>query len=140
MPAAAADALAQTFMTTLQQTEKSNDVGPLVALFAADAECGSIATKEPMTGPDAIKRFWLAYLSTFKQIRSTFVHTRVGDGSAALEWTSEGTLPTGTAINYQGVSLVEFDAAGKVGRFRTYYDSAAFLPEGAKTLGREVKV
>ena len=76
----------------------------------------------------------------FQTVRSTFVHTRVGQAAATLEWTSEGRLPTGTAINYQGVSLLEFDAAGRVKRFRTYYDSAAFLPEGAKTLGREVKV
>ena len=132
--------LAQTFMTTLQQAERTNDVGPLAVLFAADAQVGSTATKEPMTGPDGVRRFWLEYLSVFKSVRSTFVHTRVGEGAASLEWTSEGQLPTGTAINYQGVSLLEFDGSGKVKRFRTYYDSAAFLPEGAKTLGREVKV
>ena len=136
---ATADALAETFMDTLQQAERTNDVGPLAALFAPDAECSSTATTTPMAGPDGVKRFWLEYLSVFKTVRSTFVHTRAGNDSAALEWTSEGTLPTGTAINYQGVSLLEFDAAGKVKRFRTYYDSAAFLPEGAKTLGREVK-
>ncbi len=134
------DPRAQTFMTTLQEAERTNDVGPLAALFAADAECGSTATKEPMTGPDGVKRFWLEYLSVFKTVRSTFVHTHAGGDGAALEWTSEGQLPAGTAINYQGVSLLEFDAAGKVKRFRTYYDSAAFLPEGAKTLGRDVRV
>ena len=131
--------LAQTFMTTLQEAERTNDVGPLAALFAADAQVGSTATQEPMTGPDGVRRFWLEYLSVFKTVRSTFVHTRAAADAASLEWTSEGQLPTGTAINYQGVSLLEFDGSGKVKRFRTYYDSAAFLPEGAKTLGREVK-
>ena len=132
---------AQTFMDALRGAEQSSDVGPLVGLFAADAECGSITTKEPATGPEAIKRFWLEYLSVFKTVRSTFVHTRAAGDAAALEWTSEGQLATtGAAINYQGVSLLEFDAAGKVKRFRTYFDSAAFLPEGAKTIGREVKV
>ena len=137
--AADTQSLATTFMDTLKQAESTNDVGPLAALFAADAECSSTATKQPMAGTDGVKRFWLEYLSVFKAVRSTFAHTRVGAGSAALEWTSEGTLPTGTAINYQGVSLLEFDGDGKVARFRTYYDSAAFLPEGAKTLGREVR-
>ena len=133
-----AEQLAQTFMTTLQQAERTNDVGPLVALFAADAAVGSIATKEPMTGVDGARRFWLEYLSVFKTIHSTFVHARAAGDGAALEWTSEGLLPTGTPINYQGVSLLEFGPGGQVTRFRTYYDSAAFLPEGAKTRGREV--
>ncbi len=126
------DPRAQTFMSTLQETERTNDVGPLAALFAADADCGSIATRQPMTGADGVKRFWLEYLSAFKTVRSTFVHARGDGAAAALEWTSEGQLPSGTDIKYQGVSLLEFDVAGKVKRFRTYYDSAAFLPGGAK--------
>ncbi len=135
-----ADPRAQTFMTALQAAERTSDVGPLAALFAADAECGSIATVEPMRGPDGVKRFWLAYLAAFKTVRSTFVHTCAGGDAAALEWTSEGQLPAGTPVNYQGVSLLEFGPDGKVTRFRTYYDSAAFLPDGAKTLGRDVQV
>ena len=135
----ALDPRAQTFMTTLQQAERTNDVGPLTALFAADAECSSTATTTPMTGSDAVKRFWLEYLSVFKTVRSTFTHTHSGGDGSTLEWTSEGQLPAGTAINYQGVSLLEFDGSGKVKRFRTYYDSAAFLPDGAKTVGREAK-
>ena len=141
MAAADAHTLAQTFMDTLTKAEQTSDVAPLAALFAADAECGSITTQEPATGPEAIKRFWLEYLSVFKTVRSTFVHTRAAGDAASLEWTSEGQLAaTGAAINYQGVSLLEFGAGGKVKRFRTYFDSAAFLPEGAKTVGREVKV
>ena len=49
-----------------------------------------------------------------------------GDGGAALEWESEGALPTGAPIRYRGVSLLEF-AGDRVKRFRTYYDSAAFV-------------
>lgn len=135
-----ADAPADTFMTTLKQAETSKDVGPLVALFAADAEVGSIATKEPRRGTDGARQFWSDYLAAFGTVASTFKHVRADAKGATLEWTSEGTLPTGAAINYQGVSVLEFDGGGKVKRFRTYYDSAAFLPEGAKTLGREATV
>lgn len=53
------------------------------------------------------------------------------NGSAVLEWISEGTLTSGEPLKYQGVSIIE-TVDGKVQRFRTYYDSAAFLPQGAK--------
>ena len=63
--------------------------------------------------------------------RVVFTDTRRADGSATLEWKSDGTLPDGKPISYRGVSLIDFDG-DRVKRFRTYYDSAAFLPEGAK--------
>jgi ketosteroid isomerase-like protein len=40
-------------------------------------------------------------------------------------------LKSGTPIKYKGVSIVEF-AGGKVKRFATYYDSAAFTSDGSK--------
>jgi hypothetical protein len=38
-----------------------------------------------------------------------------------------GLLPGGAPIEYYGVSLLEFDGS-RIGRFRAYYDSAAFAP------------
>ena len=43
-----------------------------------------------------------------------------------LEWTSTGHLTTGAEISYRGVSVLDFDAGGRVTRFTTYYDTAAF--------------
>jgi ketosteroid isomerase-like protein len=48
-----------------------------------------------------------------------------------LEWISKGALSTSEDIRYQGVSILEMDGE-RIHRFRTYYDSAAFLPQGAK--------
>jgi ketosteroid isomerase-like protein len=43
-----------------------------------------------------------------------------------LEWVSEGRLASGRPVSYAGVSLLEHDDDGKVVRFATYYDTAAF--------------
>ena len=49
-----------------------------------------------------------------------------------LEWVSEGVIAaTGQPFNYRGVSVIEHDGE-KAHKFRTYYDSAVFLPGGAK--------
>jgi len=121
-------------MQALQQIEESQDVEPLVALFAADADLINLAMVEPLYGQDGARQFWKKYLSAFDRIRSIFTQVTAGDRTAVLEWVSDGTLPDGEPIKYRGVSIIEIDR-DKVQRFRTYYDSAVFLPSGAKTVG-----
>ena len=123
--------IAERFMHTLQQIEETGDVEPLVAMFTEDAELSNLAMTEPLQGHDGARRFWQKYLSVFERVRSRFTNVVEGDDTAVLEWISEGALPTGESVNYQGVSVLETDN-GQVRRFRTYYDSAVFLPQGAK--------
>ena len=123
---------AETFMQTLQQIEQSRDPEALVALFGEDSELLNLALTEPMRGTEGARRFWSNYLAAFDSIRSTFHHHLNTDRDAVMEWVSEGTMTTsGQPFNYRGVSVIEHDG-GKVKKFRTYYDSAVFLPGGAK--------
>lgn len=133
------ESLPQQFMRALQQIEQSGDVEPLVRLFAPDAELGGLGRSGPYHGTDGARQFWREYMAAFGDIRSEFPHATECDRSAALEWKSDGTLPDGHPISYRGVSLIEF-ADGKVKRFYTYYDTAAFLPQGAKLAGEHQAV
>jgi ketosteroid isomerase-like protein len=100
-------------------------------LFTEDAELSNLAMTEPLRGHDGARRFWQKYLSVFERIQSKFTNVVEGDRTTVLEWISEGALSTGESLNYQGVSILETDN-GHVSCFRTYYDSAVFLPQGAK--------
>ena len=122
---------AEKFMQTLQQIEENKNVEPLVSLFTEDAQLSNLATPSPLQGKDGARQFWQKYLSVFQRIHSKFTNVVESNGSAVLEWISEGTLTSGEPLKYQGVSIIE-TVDGKVQRFRTYYDSAAFLPQGAK--------
>ena len=133
------DPRVQTFMNTLTAMETSKDVGPMVQLFAIGAEVGSIALRWPRIGVDGARTFWNDYLSVFQAIRTTFRHVHTAGNLATLEWISDGKLPGGVSISYQGATIVEFESE-KICRLRTYYDSAAFVPDGAKLLGREVEL
>lgn len=119
------------FMHTLQQTEETGNVEPLVALFSEDAELINLAMSEPLKGQDGVRQFWQKYLSVFERIHSKFTHVVESDDTAFLEWISEGALSTSEPVQYRGISVLETNN-GQVHRFRTYYDSAVFLPEGAK--------
>lgn len=72
------------------------------------------------------KAFWTAYREQFSDISTEFTHVAEAGDLATLEWESTGTLATDRPITYRGVSLLTFGEDGKVGRFATYYDTAAF--------------
>lgn len=122
---------AARFMDTLQRAEETGDIESLVALFSNDAELMNLAMPEPLKGKEGAHRFWEKYLSVFNQIHSEFINVITGDDASVLEWISRGQLSSSEDIVYRGVSVLEF-RDGKVSRFRTYYDSATFLPQGAK--------
>jgi ketosteroid isomerase-like protein len=123
---------AEAFMTTLRQAEDSRDPEPLVALFGAGSELITVSLTEPMSGVEGARRFWTTYLSAFERIRSTFHHVIQTEGAAVLEWIGEGVVAaSGQAFNYRGISVLEHDGR-HIRRFRSYYDSAVFVPGGAK--------
>jgi ketosteroid isomerase-like protein len=126
------DDKAQAFMRAVQEMERTRDVEVLVRLFADDADVGNPMLQKFERGRDGARSFWREYLGAFREIGSEFTDTRIAMHSAALEWKSNGALPDGAPLTYRGVSLVDFDDAGRVRRFRTYYDTAAFLPDGSK--------
>lgn len=121
--------MAQTFINALKEAEKGRDVSPLVELFADDATLERL-THKTYRGKDDAEAFWQQYLEPFDEIATEFFNVTEDGESVVLEWESGGKLKGGKAISYRGVS--SFDVADdKVASFRTYYDSAAFLTEGA---------
>jgi ketosteroid isomerase-like protein len=127
-------AVADRFTAALAEAERSGDPQPLAELFTADAELTNLAKPEPSRGAVGARGFWADYLKAFGNIRSEFDHKVMGDTTAVLEWTSEGTLPTGKPIRYRGVSILEV-RGDRVGKFRTYYDTAAFVTPAAEPNG-----
>jgi ketosteroid isomerase-like protein len=122
---------AQKFIDALQAAERAMDPAPLAALFTDEAELTNLAKTDPYRGQAGAQAFWQGYLDLFQEIRSDFTHVIEHDGVAVLEWVSQGALKAGAPIIYRGVSILEL-ADGGVQRFRTYYDSGAFLPQPAR--------
>ena len=120
----------EQFADALHALEDGGDLDAFVAVFADDVELYRPETQQKLAGTSGARAFWEQYLATFERIRSDF--SRVVDGEVGvLEWTSTGRLAGGTDITYAGVSLLDFDEAGLVTRFATYFDTQAFGPEPA---------
>ena len=126
------DQLSEQFMSALQHAERTADIEPLLGLFHDDAEALNLGRTEPAEGRDAMREFWRTYLAAFREIRSEFTNVIEGEAGIVLEWVSRGRLPDDSPLEYRGVSVLETDG-GRVRRFRTYYDSAVFLPNGARS-------
>jgi ketosteroid isomerase-like protein len=124
--------ITERFTEALHRIDADRDTGPMLALTADDAELIKLADDHRATGKDGAERFWQDYRSVFGDVETTFTGSTVGEHSAALEWTSTGTLSTGRPFTYRGVTVIEGDEE-KVTGVRTYYDSAAFLQQTAGT-------
>lgn len=119
----------QAFVDALSTLEKDGDTDKIVACFADDAEVFALVDRRRHTGQDGVTSFWAEYRREFDKIESTFSNISVEGNLAVLEWTGKGTVAGDDAreISYDGCSILHFNDDGKITRFRTYYDSAAFV-------------
>ena len=124
--------LTERFADALHRIDADRDTGPMVELTADDAELVKLDERNQATGKDGAERFWTDYRNVFGDLETTFTHTVVGEDTAALEWTSTGTLRSGAPFEYKGVTIIQGDDE-TVSGVRTYYDSAAFLQETGGT-------
>jgi len=120
------------FTDALHRIDSDRDTGPMLELTADDAEMVKLDDRNEAHGKDGAERFWTDYRDVFGDLETTFTASTVGETSAALEWTSTGTLRNGRPFSYRGVTVIEGDDE-KVSAVRTYYDSAAFLQETGGT-------
>ena len=108
------------FTNALHLLEKASDVDGIAALFSDDAVLSNPLAVHDADEGGAAKAFWTAYRAPFEEISSEFVNIVEGDGTAMLEWRSDGTV-RGQAVSYSGVSVLEF-ANNRISSFRAYFD------------------
>jgi ketosteroid isomerase-like protein len=112
---------AQRFVDALAKLEKSGDVESLVSLFSEDAQVSNAASRRVFSGIDGARQFWTEYKATLARVRSTFRNMIEAADRVALEWETQGTAHNGAAVNYEGVSIIEWDG-DHIRRFYAYFD------------------
>ena len=115
---------AQRFIEALRRLEEAKDAESIVTLFDDRAELSNPVQTKALKGRDGARQFWDTYRGSFQEIHSEFRNVAATDGCALLEWSSRGRALDGTPVEYDGVSVLEFED-GKVSRFRAYFDPAA---------------
>lgn len=118
--------LTDRFIEALHQLHVDREVTALVELFSEQATLTKLGDHHEAHGTEGARTFWQEYRNVFDEIEATFIFTIADDGGVALEWTSDGSLADGQPFSYRGISVLEGDGQS-ITRFRTYYDSAAFV-------------
>ncbi|MBV9848553.1 MAG: nuclear transport factor 2 family protein [Armatimonadetes bacterium] len=116
--------VARKFIKALRALEEKGDLETITAMHTQDAAVGNVLRPDGFHGLEGARQFWTEYRGTFGRAESTFRNVIAGDGSAALEWTTEGTSFDGKPIYYAGVSILEIEG-DKVKRFCAYFNPAA---------------
>jgi ketosteroid isomerase-like protein len=115
---------AQEFIDALHRLEEQHDLDGMVALFNDDSEASNPTDASPHRGLEGARQFWDGYRHSFEEIHSEFRNIVATDEVTILEWTSRGKAVEGAPVEYDGVSVVEYQG-GKVKRFRAYFDPSA---------------
>ncbi len=116
--------VARKFIEALRTLEETQDVEPLAALYTDNAATGNVIALDRFRGQQGAREFWAEYRGTFEAAKSTFRNVIVGDGSAALEWVTEGTSFDGQPFHYAGVTILEIEG-DRVSRSSAYFDPRA---------------
>jgi ketosteroid isomerase-like protein len=112
---------AQRFVDALARLEESGDVEPLLELFGEDAQVSNVASRRTFHGKEGARDFWREYKGMLRQVKSTFRNMIEAGDRVALEWESSGTAHNGAAVDYEGVSIIEWDGE-RISRFYAYFD------------------
>ncbi|KFE68655.1 nuclear transport factor 2 family protein [Hyalangium minutum] len=120
---------AQRFVDALAKLEESGDLEAIVSLFAEDAKVSNVASQREFTGREGVRQFWRDYKAMLASVKSTFRNMIESNDRVALEWETQGTAQNGAAVNYEGVSILEWDG-DRIRRFYAYFDPGL--------LGREI--
>jgi len=112
---------AQRFVDALTRLEENGDVEPLLELFSEDAQVSNVASRRTFHGRDGARDFWREYKGMLRQVKSTFRNMIEAGDRVALEWESSGTAHNGAAVDYEGVSIIEWDG-DRISRFYAYFD------------------
>lgn len=121
-------AIGDQFIAQLHRIEQGSefDVEDMAGMFAEDAQLSNPIIERDGTvrqGREGVAQFWREYRNVFSEIHSEFIDITASDHSLGLFWQSRGTDVNGQPLEYEGVSLLTLDGAGKISNFKAYFDS-----------------
>ncbi len=119
---------AQALAHPLQRIEEDGDIERFVTeTHARDARLSHAEQSQELSGLDGTREFWPGHRSQFSSIRSRFDRVAQREHLRVLEWLVPVRERPEEISSTRGVSVLAFDGGGRVKRFATYFDTAAFV-------------
>jgi ketosteroid isomerase-like protein len=102
----------------------SKDVEAIVALYAEGAEYRALVLREPEVGIAGVRAYLTRTLAEEEAIECRFGEPIAAGDRAAVEWWA-GWTEAGEDLTMAGVTMLRFDADGRVVDHRDYWNQSA---------------
>jgi len=103
-----------------------------LALWSADAVCHHPVGALPAEGEPGLREIWKMLTGPFQRVLFRAEKIFYAGAGAAVNWTAEGTGVNGGTVSFEGISVFELTAEGRIQTEIAYWDPAAMLIELAE--------
>jgi ketosteroid isomerase-like protein len=97
--------------------------------FAEDALSYDPVGEPPAKVHEGFRQFIGQLQAVFAKLEATTEHLFVGGNEAAVKWTINGISKTGKSVTFEGITIFEINAAGKIQTTRAYWNPAAMVAQ-----------
>lgn len=98
------------------------DVERWVNTFSEDAVSHDPVGAPPHRGHEELRSFLTGLFSMCEQAGLTENNVFINGNSAAVKWTGTGKGRNGKSVSFEGVDVIDCDAAGKIVLVRAFWD------------------
>ncbi|MBW4508177.1 MAG: nuclear transport factor 2 family protein [Scytonematopsis contorta HA4267-MV1] len=67
--------------------------------------------------------------AVFEKLETVTEHIFTSGNSAAVKWTTQGTAKSGKIVTFEGITVFEFNEAGKIQTTHAYWSPAAMIAQ-----------
>jgi ketosteroid isomerase-like protein len=97
--------------------------------FAEDALSYDPVGEPPAKVHEGFRQFIGQLQAVFAKLEATTEHIFVGGNEAAVKWTMHGISKTGKSVTFEGITIFEINADGKIQTTRAYWNPATMVAQ-----------
>ncbi|MDB9373145.1 nuclear transport factor 2 family protein [Nodularia sphaerocarpa] len=97
--------------------------------FAKDAISYDPVGEPPAKVHEGYREFIGQLQAFFDKLEPTTEHIFVGGNEAAVKWTMHGVSKKGKSVTFEGITIFEINAAGKIQTTRAYWNPAVMVAQ-----------
>lgn len=97
--------------------------------FAEDAISYDPVGHPPTKIHEGFREFFGQLQGVFEKLEPTTEYICVAENEAAVKWTIQGKSKSGKSVTFEGITIFEFNEAGKIQTTRAYWNPALMIAQ-----------
>lgn len=97
--------------------------------FAEDAVSYDPVGEPPTKVHEGYRQFIGQLQAVFEKLEATTEHIFIAANEAAVKWTMDGLSKSGKSVKFEGITIFEVNAEGKIQTTRAYWSPAQMIAQ-----------